>query len=153
MDCFLKAIKTSIVNLEIWHTICFLIKDNQTIKRISRQSSIISNKGIVHKDMDIHGILKIGWWRAYLDSELNAKMRNKVSSIIAVKSSHVFIKRKHNQSNIEQTIVKKISCMLGSHQSPNYFCMNWFNEFHYWNHGVYSCLLRNQENHENYLEK
>ena len=59
------------------------------IKRISRQSSMTSNKGIVHKDMDIRGISKMGRWRAYLDSKLNAKMRNKVSSITGAKQSHV----------------------------------------------------------------
>ena len=82
------------------------------IKRL-RQSSITSNKGIVYKDMDIRGILKMEWWRAYLDNELSAKMKNKVSAIIGIKSSHVFTKRKYNQSNIKQPIVKKISWMLG----------------------------------------
>ena len=59
------------------------------IKSISKQSSMTSNKDIVHKDMDIRGISKMGRWRAYLDSKLNAKMRNKVSSITGAKQSHV----------------------------------------------------------------
>nr|CAN80108.1 hypothetical protein VITISV_035396 [Vitis vinifera] len=52
---------------------------NQTIiKYVSRQSSMSSSKRMVHKDMDIHGISKVGRWRAYLDSKPNAFMENKV---------------------------------------------------------------------------
>ena len=56
-----------------------------------------SSNDIVHKDMEIRENLKIRRWRAYLDSKLRAKMRNKVSSITGVKQSHVYTKRKHDQ--------------------------------------------------------
>ena len=44
--------KVSMVNSEIWHTICIL---SRMIKQASRQSSIASNKG---NDMHIHEILE-----------------------------------------------------------------------------------------------
>ena len=58
---------------------------------------MIASKGIVHKDMEICEISKMGIWRVYLDSKLSAKMRNKVSSITSVKQSYVSTKRKHDQ--------------------------------------------------------
>ena len=76
-------------------------------------------------------------------------MGNKVSLIMGVKSSHVLRKRKHIQSNIKQAILNKISCMLGPHQSPNWFRMSWFYEFHCLELWSLFMLIESWENQEN----
>ena len=45
--------ETSKVNIEIYHTTCIFVKYDQTIKQISKQSSMTPNKG---NDMHIHEI-------------------------------------------------------------------------------------------------
>ena len=57
LKCYHKTVK---VSSGIWHTICIYIKDDQTIKFLPRQSSMTSNKGIIHKDMVICGIFENG---------------------------------------------------------------------------------------------
>ena len=47
---------------------------------------------------------------------------------------------KYQTSYIEENIMN-----AKPHQSPNCFCMNWFSEFHFWNHEVYE-LVENREN-------
>ena len=77
--------------------------------KTSRQSSMTSSKNIVHKEMDICGILKMGSWRAYLDNKPSAKMRNKVSSIMCKIISCIHEEEtqsiKYQTNNIEENIM------------------------------------------------
>ena len=116
-----------------------------------------SNKGMIHKDMDIHGILKTGWWRAYLDSELSAKMGNKFSSIKKCKKISSSTKMNKNQLNIKQTNIEE-NIMDVKSLTKALINFAWFDSISSitWNHEIYLSLLKIEkmgENSENACQK
>ena len=63
-------------------------------------------------------------------------------------NSSVSSRRIKNQ-RIKQTVLKWVLWMSGPHQSPSWFCMNWFYEFHCLESWSLFMLVENRENHEN----
>ena len=107
---------------------------------------------IVHEDIDIHGILKIGWWRAYLDSNLSTLLGSKVGSTINMKQIQAYLQEESNSIK-NQTIIFKINISedIKNGGPPTKvqiaFARIDFNQSHYLEPWSLFMLVENRENH------